>query len=126
MSLTALYLDLRLVGDPACQGHFKFILARHSPSRMTTVMAPFATMCRMSSPSRQVLSIPMRLSTPRRTGIRIIGIPRVHKHIVFVHRGYVYIVHLSVLSSLAEYLTKMVPLHAVRFYRNRLQTRDVH
>ncbi|PBK95115.1 hypothetical protein ARMGADRAFT_1077888 [Armillaria gallica] len=48
----------------------------------------------------------------------IVGILHIDKYLVFIHRRDVYLVNLAVLSSLAHYFTKMVPLHAVRFDRN--------
>ncbi|KAK0462310.1 uncharacterized protein EV420DRAFT_1523999 [Desarmillaria tabescens] len=45
----------------------------------------------------------------------IIGIPRIDKHLVFIHHSDVYIIHLSALSSLAQYFTNMVPLSDVAF-----------
>ncbi|SJL15165.1 uncharacterized protein ARMOST_18650 [Armillaria ostoyae] len=48
----------------------------------------------------------------------IVGIPHIDKHLVFIHRSDVYLVSLSVLSSLAHYFTKMVALRDTRFDRN--------
>ncbi|PBK65013.1 hypothetical protein ARMSODRAFT_449793 [Armillaria solidipes] len=48
----------------------------------------------------------------------IVGIPHIDKHLVSIHCSDVYLVNLSVLPSLAQYFTKMVPLCDARFDRN--------
>ncbi|PBK95074.1 hypothetical protein ARMGADRAFT_1028503 [Armillaria gallica] len=45
----------------------------------------------------------------------IIGIPRIDSHLIFIHRFHFHLIDLSIVPSLQQYFTHMIPLTSVKF-----------